>query len=103
MLYNKKKGHASLTKKNAYTYKKYFPKQNRRHPKGAPITLYIYNKRWDKPGFAPPYHSERIASSFWASRLSMNLPLRAAEIAPVSSETTIARASHFSDTPIAER
>ena len=41
MLYNEKKGHASLTKKNAYTYKKYFPKQNRRHPKGAPITLYI--------------------------------------------------------------
>ena len=49
------------------------------------------------------FHSESICSSLWASRFSMNLPSRAAEMEPVSSETMIAIASDFSETPIAER
>lgn len=91
-------------KKMRIDEKKHLPEQKKKAtPYKVRLSLFNNNKKWGKPEFAPPYHSERIASSFWASRLSMNLPLRAAEIAPVSSETTIARASHFSDTPIAER
>ena len=45
----------------------------------------------------------RISSSCLASRLTLNLPFTAAVIEPVSSETTMAIASVFSEMPIAER
>ena len=41
MLYNKKKGHASLTKKNAYTYKKFFLNKIGDTPK-VRLSLFIY-------------------------------------------------------------
>ena len=47
--------------------------------------------------------AESNCSSLCASRFSINFPFCATEILPVSSETMIAIASDFSETPIAER
>ena len=47
--------------------------------------------------------AESNCSSLCASRFSKNFPFCATEILPVSSETMIAIASDFSETPIAER